>query len=270
MEQAVTFLQGLDDRDSVHLAFRLMLLRGLRRGEVLGLTWADVDQIGRRLRVRQQVTALGGSVQLGPPKSRSSYRRVSLDQDTTNRLVVHRVAQAQRFFAAARAISPRVLVFCETDGQPLNPSTISRRFVHLVAALGLPVIRLHDLRHTSASLGLSAGESLKEISARLGHSGIEVTADLYAHVQQELAHESAERLARLLDVAARPVRRPDWRRRVAACRPVSSQGELTNDRTHTYLSQGRLRAPQGLYSSIQWPCTKGGIRHCGPHQKNHR
>jgi integrase len=202
LEQAIAFLRGLDDADPVHLMFRVMLLRGLRRGETLGLTWADVDFVKRRLRIRQQVTALGGSVQVGPPKSRSSYRQVSLDEDTTKRLLVHRIAQAQLLFAAARAIGPQVLVFRDIEAQPLNPSWVSRQFAQLVAARGLPVIRLHDLRHTSASLGLSAGESLKEISSRLGHSDIEVTADLYAHVQQDLAHESAERLARLLNATA--------------------------------------------------------------------
>ena len=75
---------------------------------------------------------------------------------------------------------------------------MSRRFDRLVASTGLPRIRLHDLRHTSASIGLASGESLVEISRRLGHSSIAVTADIYSHISTDLARESAERRSKLI------------------------------------------------------------------------
>jgi integrase len=83
----------------------------------------------------------------------------------------------------------------------LPPAYVSRHFQRLAAAHGLPAIRLHDLRHLSATLGLASGESLKEVSARLGHSSIQITGDIYAQVTPELAHASAERLARHLHAA---------------------------------------------------------------------
>jgi hypothetical protein len=84
------------------------------------------------------------------------------------------------------------------DGTVLRPSQVSSHVQSLIKKSALPRIRLHDLRHTSASTGLQAGESLKEVSSRLGHSTIVITADIYAHISPELAKESAERLARLV------------------------------------------------------------------------
>lgn len=84
------------------------------------------------------------------------------------------------------------------DGTVLRPSQVSSHVQSLIKKSALARIRLHDLRHTSASTGLQAGESLKEVSSRLGHSTIVITADIYAHISPELAKESAERLARLV------------------------------------------------------------------------
>ena len=86
-------------------------------------------------------------------------------------------------------------MFTTVDGKPLDPAYVSRHFDALVRQHGLRRIRLHDLRHTSASIGLASGESLLEVSRRLGHSSITITADVYSHVSPEVARESAERLA---------------------------------------------------------------------------
>ena len=84
-----------------------------------------------------------------------------------------------------------------------RPSQVSSHFQSLIKRSALPRIRLHDLRHPSASIGLQAGESLKEVSSRLGHSTIVITADIYAHISPELAKQSAERLAKLVAVRSR-------------------------------------------------------------------
>ena len=91
------------------------------------------------------------------------------------------------------------LLFTDKHGAGLNPGWVSRRFQGLVREAGLPVIRFHDLRHTSATLGLAQGESVKEVSARLGHSSVAITGDLYLQVPNSLARKSADGLARLLD-----------------------------------------------------------------------
>ncbi len=87
-------------------------------------------------------------------------------------------------------------MFTDAKGEALDPASVSRCFDRLVTRSGLPRIRLHDLRHTSASLGLASGETLLEVSRRLGHSSIAVTADIYSEVAPEVAKASAERLNR--------------------------------------------------------------------------
>jgi integrase len=87
--------------------------------------------------------------------------------------------------------SDRDLVFCREDGEPLDPTRISERFAKLVQDAGLPKIRLHDARHTAATLLLAAGEPAKVVSERLGHSGTAITQDLYQHVTPELEQDAA-------------------------------------------------------------------------------
>jgi integrase len=195
--QAAAFLAFIRD-DPMHCLYRLMLVCGLRRGEAVGLRWGDIDLAHASLRVTQQLVLVGARVHAGPPKSRAGRRRISLDADTVASLLSYKVKQTQERFAAGRAISDHILVFCDVDDVPVHPGYVTRRFAELVAQAGLPSIRLHDLRHTSASLGLLAGESLKEISARLGHSSIDITANLYAHIDPQQADSSAARLAELL------------------------------------------------------------------------
>ena len=97
-------------------------------------------------------------------------------------------------------------MFVREDGELIHPEHVSNRFAAVVKAAGLPRIRFHDLRHTSATLGLAAGESMKEISDRLGHSTIGITADTYVHVLPAVAQESAERRAALVPRALCPPR----------------------------------------------------------------
>lgn len=94
------------------------------------------------------------------------------------------------------------LIFTREDGRPLRPEYVTRHFLALALKTGLPVIRLHDLRHTNASLALSAGVDLKVVSERLGHSQLAITADLYTHVNRGLGKAAAEQIARALRPAS--------------------------------------------------------------------
>lgn len=89
-------------------------------------------------------------------------------------------------------------MFCKENGAPYLPESVSQRFERLSRRAGLPRIKLHELRHTSASIGLASGETLKEVSDRLGHSTIAITADIYTHVIPAVAHASAERRASVI------------------------------------------------------------------------
>jgi integrase len=187
--------------DDLFPMIHLMVYRGLRRGEAIGLLWKDVDLDRGHLRVNQQIVQLGHATAVGPPKSSQSIRAISLDHRTVTILRSHRASQAALRLAAGDSWIDDGYVFTRADGQHYHPGYVTKHFGALVRASSVPTIRLHDLRHTSATLGLAAGESMKEISARLGHSSIVITSDIYSHVSETMAEASAEKVANLIATA---------------------------------------------------------------------
>jgi integrase len=188
LEEARTFLQAIRG-DEFEALWRLALVTGMRRGELLGLAWADVDLDGWQIRVRTTRITVGATTLEGPPKSRSGRRALHLDWPTV-RLLKDLLAQGEPLSGH---------VFVDANAEPLLPGWVSRRFTQLITEVGLPRIRFHDLRHTSATLGLAAGETLKAVSRRLGHSDIGITANTYAQVPDTTAARDARRLAAGLD-----------------------------------------------------------------------
>lgn len=156
-----------------------------------------MDLAGSRLHIRQQLVVVGKPV-FGEPKSASGHRIIALDAATVDLLRAHHDDQQRRRTEVGDAWRETGLVFTQDDGRPLDPTFVSRSFDRLIAKHGLPRIRLHDLRHTSASIGLASGESLFEVSRRLGHSSITIYADVYAHMSPAVAKEAAERRSRHL------------------------------------------------------------------------
>ncbi len=202
-----SFLDHLDTTaDRLAPLFHLVIAAGLRRGEACALRWADVDLEGGSLRVSRSRSTIGRRVVEGAPKTKGSARTISLDSGTVAVLRGHRRAQAAERLAWGGAWVDTDGVFVREDGELLHPEHVSNRFAALTRAAGLPRVRFHDLRHTSATLGLASGESLKEISDRLGHSTIGITADTYVHVLPATAQESAERRAALVPRALCPPR----------------------------------------------------------------
>lgn len=195
--QVGAFLDGISE-DRLASLYHLVAYVGLRRGEAVGLRWQDVDLDAGELRVAQQVVQLGHATAVGAPKTDRGVRTVPLDQETVAVLRTHRAAQAADRLAWGPAWQDTGLVFTREDGAQLHPEVVTRTFCRLAKRLGLPPIRLHDLRHTSASLGLASGETLVEVSRRLGHSSITITADTYTHVLPAVASQSSERRAAII------------------------------------------------------------------------
>jgi integrase len=193
-DEAAAFLATLGT-SSPDVLLRLALTTGMRRGELLGLRWSHLSLAAGCLRVVASRLTVGGRVVEGPPKSRNGVRTVYLDAATVTLLNDLRITQEA---PDGREGLGEGLVFTDALGRPLTPWWVSRYFSRMVQAAGLPRIRFHDLRHTSATLGLASGESLKEVSARLGHSGIAITADIYADVLPDTARRSSRRRVALM------------------------------------------------------------------------
>ncbi len=170
----------------------------MRRGEAIGLRWVDVDLDARCPFIVQQITEVRGKAVVGSPKTKRGTRAVPIDDDTVAMLRRHREGQAVERMAWGSAWNEAGLVFTRENGLPLRPEYATRHFQQLAREAGLPRLRLHDLRHTNASLALQAGVDLKVVSDRLGHSQISVTADLYTHVNVAVGRAAADQIARAL------------------------------------------------------------------------
>jgi integrase len=166
---------------------------GLRLGELFGLQWVNVDLVGRSISVRHTLTELNGILTLTEPKSAKGKRLVELPQRVVNALHEHR----KRMLAEGFGSVP--WVFCNLHGGPLRRSHFhSEHYKPLLERAGLPAIRFHDLRHTSATLLLVQGVHPKVVQERLGHAQISLTLDTYSHVLPSMQKDAAGKLDSML------------------------------------------------------------------------
>jgi integrase len=163
----------------------------------------DVDLAAGHLRISQQVIQLGWATSIGEPKTDSGSRTVSLDDDTVAALRGWRRRQDEERERWGPAWSDTGLVFTREDGTLLHPDLVTTTFERLYRDAGLPPIRLHDLRHTAASLALQAGVPLKVVSEQLGHSSLAITADTYTSVLPAVARAAAEAVAGIIPRSSR-------------------------------------------------------------------
>lgn len=178
--------------------WRLAAMTGMRRGEVLGLRWQDIDLDLARLSVRQAVVAVGYEVVHSTPKSHSA-RVIDLDAQTVEQLRAHRARQDAEKAEWGADYQDQDLVVAKENGEPIHPHTFSQSFERLIAKAALRTIRLHDLRHTHATLALKAGVPVKVISERLGHESPAFTLKQYAHVIPGMQAEAAAQVAAMID-----------------------------------------------------------------------
>jgi len=197
-DDARTFLTATED-DRLAWAWALLLTRGLRRGELCGLRWEDVDLDGSVLRIsRTRVTVAGKAVD-SVPKTAAGRRSIPLDSSLVSILRTHKARQAAEKLAAGPAYEDSGHLLADELGTPYHPETVSGMFEDAARRAGLPRIRLHDLRHTAASLMLSAGVPVKVVSEMLGHASPVITLATYAHAMPGMAEEAGAALsARLL------------------------------------------------------------------------
>ena len=187
------------DGDRLAAMWRLFLATGMRRGEVAGLRWIDLDLERGRLSVQHTRVLVYDRAQVSEPKTKRSRRVISLDAGTVAALRMHQESQGVERAAVREVWVDSGYVFVREGGAPLDPDRISHLFRVNVDAARLPRIRLHDLRHTAASLALATGIHPKVVSERLGHSSVAITLDTYSHLTPGLQEDAADRLGAILD-----------------------------------------------------------------------
>jgi integrase len=179
--------------------FRVAGMTGLRRGELCGLRWADLDLEAGTVAVRRTITATPTGLVVGDVKTSRSRRVVDVDTATTAVLRRHLATQLEQRLLVGGGYTDQGYIFAMVDGSPWNPDTISQAFTRIVGASTLPRIRFHDLRHSHASHLLAAGVNVKVVSERLGHASVAFTLDTYAHVMPGQQAGAAAAVAALVD-----------------------------------------------------------------------
>lgn len=185
------FAESSQDRPFA-MAWQLALCCGLRRGELAGLRWTDVDLAAGLIRIRNQRQRVGGRLIDAPPKSASGRR----DLPIPPRLLP--MLEAQQLYQQAEALlTGRAPVYvCSPDGQPIPPESLNRALAADIARAGVRPINLHGLRHSMASLAVSLGVPMKILQGLLGHADYSTTANTYAHV---LHTDQADALDKITD-----------------------------------------------------------------------
>jgi integrase len=201
--QLGTFLAWAKD-DRYGPAFAFLATTGMRRGEALGLTWEDCDLETGTVAIRRARIAVNHEAVTGSTKS-GRAREIELDSMTLSILRQQRSRQAQERLLVGPGYSSEDLVFCLPDGRGFHPERFSREFDRKQATYNrlhpksaLPRLRLHDLRHTWATLALTASEHPKVVAERLGHSSTNVTLNTYSHVTKAMASKAAENVAAMI------------------------------------------------------------------------
>ncbi len=202
-EQVRTLLTCTQD-DRLAALWTLFLMQGLRSGEALGLRWADVDLEARRLSVRQTTQRLRGlGIVAGTPKTARSRRTLDLAPATVTALRAHRLRQLEERMAAPeweQAPEWTDQVFTTKTGRPLEPSALGYPLRRALTKADLPSMRVHDLRHTYATLLSEAGCDLVDVQHALGHSSYHLTADTYTHARKERRSPATDHIERLFPV----------------------------------------------------------------------
>ena len=186
-KQLQAFLQEAK-ATGVYEMYYIELATGLRRGELLGLKWTDIDWNNGIIKVRRQVARVDGRIVEAPLKTKNSYRTVTISQ------------QAIEVLKQQKAKTNDEYVFPSPNGGPISPDSVNNMLKRVLARAGIPKVRFHDLRHTFATIALQNGVDIKTVSGMLGHFSAGFTLDTYAHVTTAAQKEAADTMGNVLSV----------------------------------------------------------------------
>ncbi len=191
-EGITKLLEASKDTSDYPLTF-LAVYTGMRRSELLGLRWKDIDLQQGKLNVNQVIVRVTGK-KLKPkaPKTKYSRRLIILPASAVKLLIDIKLKSKKFRESAGLEWDENALIFSNVDGDPICPDAVIRRFKEVAKTAGFPSLRFHDLRHTHASLLLDQGVPIKAISERLGHASIQITLDTYSHLTEDFQQATAE------------------------------------------------------------------------------
>ncbi|MDP6405746.1 MAG: site-specific integrase, partial [Alphaproteobacteria bacterium] len=177
----------------MHTMVLLAACTGMRRSEVLGLRWSDVDLETGHLTVNQQLEQTKEhGLRFEPPKTRSSRRRITLPQTVIDALRRWRVKQNEEHLRLGVGHDDKRLVFTRRDGEAYSPKAITRRFDKIIRKIDITRITFHGLRHTHLTHLLRDNVNVKVVSARAGHSSVAITLDVYGHLIEGMEATAAD------------------------------------------------------------------------------
>ena len=172
----------------VYEMYYIELATGLRRGELLGLKWSDIDWKNGIIKVKRQIARVDGKVIEAPLKTKNSYRTVTISP------------QAMEVLKQQKAKTKDEFVFPSLNGGPISPDSVNNMLKRVLARAGISKVRFHDLRHTFATVALQNGVDIKTVSGMLGHFSAGFTLDTYAHVTTAAQKEAAQTIGNVLSL----------------------------------------------------------------------
>ncbi len=187
-------------KSDIYIPVIIAIFTGMRRGEVLGLNWQNVDFEKGYIRVVQELSCTKQGLMILPPKTKKSIRNIAIPDMLVRILKKHKAKQNENRLLLGREYQNIDMVCTYPSGKLFYPKRFSAKFHELLRKNNLPVVRFHDLRHSHASLLVKLGIQPKLISERLGHSNIGITMDLYSHLYEEADKEVADAFGELIKV----------------------------------------------------------------------
>ncbi len=204
-KQAVHLLELLEDQPICYrTAVTVLLFTGMRRGELMGLVWSDIDFVNNTITIQRALQYLPDmGVFTSETKTKSSRRVIKAPATAIQYLKVYRTWQRKLFMSIGQPWEESGQVFVTQNGTPMHPDTLTSWFGSFIKTTNLPQIHVHSLRHTNATLQIANGIAVTTVAGNLGHSNSGTTSRVYAHAIQSAAAASAEMMDNLLN----PVKR---------------------------------------------------------------
>lgn len=192
-EEVAMLMEVIRDTD-MEIPISLAVSLGLRRGELLALTWNSIDFDNYKVKINSNLVQIDKEIYIKDPKTESSIREIEIPKTLVPMLQKERKKYLERKIRLGKEFKDNNLIVCKENGESFKPASFTRKFQRLIERHGMKRLRFHDLRHTNATLMLKLGINPKVAQQRLGHASISTTMDIYSHVLTEIEKEAAEKL----------------------------------------------------------------------------